>query len=122
MCISEPPKGPSSAPGLKSLAFDDFLPESPFENGARLHYRSPRGTRRAAPRGSDLQEIGFHLNSEEIRCVQGLWTQAALLANEQWIESSDESELSRRVMHQLQCACEISALTGLTASRSSLES
>jgi len=122
MCVSESPKEPSSAPELKSLAFDDLLPESPSENGARLQYRSPRGTRRAAPRGSDLQEAGFHLTSEESRCVQGLWTQAALLANEQWSESTDESDLPRRVMHQLQCACEISALTGLTASRSSLES
>jgi hypothetical protein len=122
MCISEPPKGPSSAPGLKSLAFDDFLPESPFENGARLHYRSPRGLGELPRGAATCKRSGFHLNSEEVRCVQGLWTQAALLANEQWNESSDESELPRRVMHQPQCACEISALTGLTASRSSLES
>jgi len=37
-----PRRDPSSPPELKSLAFDDLLPESPFENGARLPYRSPR--------------------------------------------------------------------------------
>jgi len=31
------PEGTLVAPELKSLAFDDLLPESPFENGARLH-------------------------------------------------------------------------------------
>jgi hypothetical protein len=31
-----PRRDTSSAPGLKSLAFDDLLPESPSENGARL--------------------------------------------------------------------------------------
>lgn len=78
------PEGTLVAPGLKSLAFDDYLPESPFENGARLHYRSPRGLGELPRGATTYKRSGFHLNSEEVRCVQGLWTQAALLANEQW--------------------------------------
>lgn len=109
----KPPKGPSSAPGPESLAFDDLLPDSPFENGGSPTLPLAETNSGTAPRGSDLQEVGCHLGSEELRCVQDLWTQAALLANEQWNERSDESKLPRQVMHQLQCACEISALTGV---------
>lgn len=51
------------------------------------------------PEGSSLRRAGSFRGSQ--MRPGPVWTQVALPANEQWNESSDESELPRRVMLQL---------------------
>jgi len=88
-------------------------PLAETSSGAAHEGRRPtRG--RASSRGPRAPACGGQVASEEARCVQDLWRQVALLASEQWIESSDESKLPRRVMLQpIRRACEISAKTGV---------
>jgi hypothetical protein len=60
----------SPAPELESLG-PATLPETPSEDGARLHNRSPRQAREPPARGGGLREAGHHPGARGLQPAEG---------------------------------------------------
>lgn len=82
-----PRRGPHRRPGSKAWHSTTCCLILRSKTVTRLRYRSPRRTRELPRGAATYKRPGVTWGSEELRCVQDLWTQAALLANEQWNES-----------------------------------
>jgi len=106
-------------PGYRRL-----LPETPSEDSARLHNRSPRQAREPPARGGGLREAGDHpggprapacggqVASEEARCVQDL-LDTGRAARERAVEREFRRIGAPEASHAtaIRCACKISAKT-----------